>query len=164
MMGVLILVATLVTGSISGTVQDSTGAVIAGATVVVRDGKSEQRTVTGPDGRFTIDVPASGQVTLIVRAQGFAEKQQPAAAGAENVTVDLAPASLLEDVTVTASRTEQRLGDQPASISVLREEDIRQSPAVVADDVLRQIPTFSLFRRASSLASHPTTQGVSLRG
>jgi len=164
MMGVLILVATLVTGSISGTVQDSTGAVIAGATVVVRDGSSEQRTVSGPDGRFTIDVPASGQVTLIVRAQGFAEKQQPAASGAENVTVELAPASLLEDVTVTASRTEQRLGDQPASISVLREEDIRQSPAVVADDVLRQIPTFSLFRRASSLASHPTTQGVSLRG
>src|SRR4029453_3507806 len=36
--------------------------------------------------------------------------------------------------------------------------------AVVADDVLRQIPTFSLFRRTSSLASHPTTQGVSLRG
>ena len=34
----------------------------------------------------------------------------------------------------------------------------------VADDVLRQIPTFSLFRRTSSLSSHPTTQGVSLRG
>jgi outer membrane receptor protein involved in Fe transport len=38
------------------------------------------------------------------------------------------------------------------------------SPAVVADDVLRQIPTFSLFRRTSSLSSHPTAQGVSLRG
>ena len=43
-------------------------------------------------------------------------------------------------------------------------EDIKQSPAMVADDVLRQIPTFSLFRRTSSLASHPTAQGVSLRG
>src|SRR4026208_2131355 len=43
-------------------------------------------------------------------------------------------------------------------------EDIRRSPAVVADDVLRQLPTFSLFRRTSSLASHPTAQGVSLRG
>jgi outer membrane receptor protein involved in Fe transport len=30
--------------------------------------------------------------------------------------------------------------------------------------VLRQIPTFSLFRRTSSLSSHPTAQGVSLRG
>jgi outer membrane receptor protein involved in Fe transport len=34
----------------------------------------------------------------------------------------------------------------------------------VADDVLRQLPTFSLFRRTSSLSSHPTAQGVSLRG
>ena len=34
----------------------------------------------------------------------------------------------------------------------------------MADDVLRQVPTFSLFRRTSSLSSHPTAQGVSLRG
>jgi outer membrane cobalamin receptor len=49
-------------------------------------------------------------------------------------------------------------------VSVLDREDIKQSPALVADDLLRQIPTFSLFRRTSSLASHPTAQGVSLRG
>ena len=30
--------------------------------------------------------------------------------------------------------------------------------------MLRLVPTFSLFRRTSSLAAHPTTQGVSLRG
>ena len=76
----------------------------------------------------------------------------------------LSPASVSETVTVTASRMEQQLRDVPASVTVLRQEDIRRSPAVVADDVLRQIPTFSLFRRTSSLASHPTAQGVSLRG
>src|SRR5207247_8539558 len=58
----------------------------------------------------------------------------------------------------------QRLGDVPASVAILDATEIRQSPAVVADDLLRQLPTFSLFRRASSLAAHPTTQGVSLRG
>src|SRR5439155_15193338 len=81
-----------------------------------------------------------------------------------DLDVVLAPAVLLQDVTVTATRTEQRLGDVPASISVLRGDEIKQSPAVVADDLLRQIPTFSLFRRTSSLSSHPTSQGVSLRG
>ena len=40
----------------------------------------------------------------------------------------------------------------------------QQSPAVVADDVLRQVPTFSLFRRTSSIVANPTAQGVSLRG
>jgi outer membrane receptor protein involved in Fe transport len=43
-------------------------------------------------------------------------------------------------------------------------EQIERSPAVVADDVLRQIPTFSLFRRTSSIVANPTAQGVSLRG
>src|SRR6185503_11871026 len=54
--------------------------------------------------------------------------------------------------------------DVPASLNVLTGSQIKTSPAVVADDVLRQIPTFSLFTRASSLSSHPTSQGVSLRG
>jgi len=47
---------------------------------------------------------------------------------------------------------------------VVTREQIQSSPAVVADDVLRQVPTFSLFRRTSSLVAQPTTQGVSLRG
>ena len=69
-----------------------------------------------------------------------------------------------EEVIVAATRTEQRLGDVPASASVIHSDEIKASPAVVADDVLRQVPTFSLFRRTSSLAAHPTAQGVSLRG
>ena len=52
----------------------------------------------------------------------------------------------------------------PASVNVVTNEQIEQSPAVVADDVLRQVPTFSLFRRTSSIAANPTAQGVSLRG
>ena len=56
------------------------------------------------------------------------------------------------------------MADVPASINVVTNEQIEQSPAVVADDVLRQVPTFSLFRRTSSLAANPTAQGVSLRG
>ena len=61
---------------------------------------------------------------------------------------------------MTPTRTEQRLGEVPASVTVVSREQIRQSPATVADDVLRLVPTFSLFRRTSSLAAHPTTQGV----
>src|SRR5260370_18656107 len=32
------------------------------------------------------------------------------------------------------------------------------------DDLLRQVPGFSLFRRSTSRVANPTTQGVSLRG
>ena len=49
-------------------------------------------------------------------------------------------------------------------MTVLTREDIDRSPSQTLDDLLRQVPGFSLFRRSSSLVGHPTTQGVSLRG
>lgn len=70
----------------------------------------------------------------------------------------------LEPVVVSAGRVEQRLRDVPANVTVITREEIAQSPARTVDDLLRQIPGFSLFRRSSSLVTHPTTQGVSLRG
>jgi outer membrane receptor protein involved in Fe transport len=150
----------------SGTVHDLSGAAVSGATIVVRNGSKDAQAASGPDGRFTVNAPASTEVVVVVRAPGFAELRQTVPAGAprNNVDLVLSPASVQEAVTVTATRGERRNGDVPASISVVDREDIRQSPALVADDVLRQIPTFSLFRRTSSLASHPTAQGVSLRG
>ncbi len=151
--------------SISGVVHDSSGGVVSGAAVIVRTASGpELRVTTGPDGRFTVETTATGEVTVIVRAGGFAEKSERVSDSSKPLEIVLAPAGLLEEVTVTASRTEQRLGDIAASVNVLHSEDIKMSPAVVADDVLRQIPSFSLFRRTSSLSSHPTAQGVSLRG
>ena len=151
---------------VTGTVRDIAGGAVPGATIVVRSGSRDQRVVSGSDGRFTVTVPASAEVILIVRAAGFAELQHPVALGAPRADIDLvvAPATVTETVMVTATRGERRTGDVPASVSMLGRQDIKQSPALVADDVLRQIPTFSLFRRTSSLASHPTAQGVSLRG
>ncbi|CBE67216.1 MAG: TonB-dependent receptor [Candidatus Methylomirabilis oxygeniifera] len=70
----------------------------------------------------------------------------------------------LDPVVVSAGRIEQRLRDVPANVTVITREEIAQSPARTVDDLLRQIPGFSLFRRSSSLVTHPTTQGVSLRG
>ena len=151
--------------SIDGTIRDSAGGVVPGAAVVIRAGDRERRVITGPDGRFAGPADA-GEVTIVVRAPGFAELRHTVAENAPRTDLGLVviPASVTEAVTVTATRGERRSGDVPASVTMLDRQDVRQSPALVADDVLRQIPTFSLFRRTSSLASHPTAQGVSLRG
>jgi outer membrane receptor protein involved in Fe transport len=149
---------------VSGTVRDETGAVISGASVIVRGASGvEQQTVTGSDGRFAIDKALPAQATLVVRAVGFAESSQTVTSGSE-LSIVLTPAAHRESISVTPTRTEQRLGDVPASVSIVDKDTIRRSPAVVADDVLRLVPTFSLFRRTSSLQAHPTAQGVSLRG
>jgi outer membrane receptor protein involved in Fe transport len=156
-----------IAASVSGVVHDSTGAVVVGASVIVRPAAGpERRTLTGPDGRFTIDVPDSGEVTLIVRAGGFAEFTRRVTDADRTAALDIlvVPASVLETVTVTPTRDARRLGDTPASVDVVTSETIEESPALLADDVLRQVPTFSLFRRTSALVAQPTTQGVSLRG
>lgn len=70
----------------------------------------------------------------------------------------------LAPVVVTPTRMEQQAAEVPASVTVITADDIKSSSSVALDDVLRQIPSFNLFRRSSSLVGHPTTQGVSLRG
>src|SRR5438477_7883516 len=69
-----------------------------------------------------------------------------------------------DSITVTATRTETRLSDTPASIVVLDRAAIETSPATTIDDTLRQVPGFTLFRRSGSRSANPTSQGVSLRG
>ena len=98
--------------TLSGVVHDPLGAVVPGASVVARpSGGAEQRAVTGPEGTFTLTVPA-GDLVLIVRAGGFAEQVERLSLDADrrDLVVVLSPATVLEDVTVTATRGEQRLG------------------------------------------------------
>jgi outer membrane cobalamin receptor len=70
------------------------------------------------------------------------------------------PAPLQQSITVNASIS----SEAPASIDNLTRPEIEAIPGVNLDDRLRSIPGFSMFRRSSSLAANPTTQGISLRG
>jgi iron complex outermembrane recepter protein len=71
---------------------------------------------------------------------------------------------LQESVVVTASRSAETIEDSVSHVSVVPRRDLDEAASPVLDGLLRQVPGFSLFRRSSSLTSHPTTQGVSLRG
>ena len=51
---------------LSGVVRDASGAVVTGASVIVRSAASgEQRTTTGPDGRFQFAVPEAQLVEAV---------------------------------------------------------------------------------------------------
>jgi outer membrane receptor protein involved in Fe transport len=69
-----------------------------------------------------------------------------------------------ESITVTATRTETRVADTPASVVVLPQKALANTAAPTTDDALRQVAGFTLFRRAGSRVANPTTQGVTLRG
>jgi outer membrane receptor protein involved in Fe transport len=154
---------------IEGVVQDQTGAAVERAEVTLKDGAAViAQGVTDSDGRFRLEVltPAAA-VTLSVRAVGFAPFESSLDAVQANLLgleIVLAPAPLSERVTVTATRTETRLGETAASIVALSRTELATTAAVTLDDALRQVPGFSLFRRSGSRTANPTTQGVSLRG
>src|SRR6266852_4224420 len=69
-----------------------------------------------------------------------------------------------DSITVTATRTTSRLANTPSSVLILNRQAIAATAAPTVDDALRQVPGFSLFRRAGSRTANPTAQGVSLRG
>ena len=65
----------------------------------------------------------------------------------------------------SASRaSSRRPTTRPPASPCSRARTCDRSPSQTVDDLLRQVPGFSLFRRSSSVVDHPTTQGVSLRG
>ena len=70
----------------------------------------------------------------------------------------------IEEVVVEASRAELSVGDIPVNASLLTQLDVQESAYKPADEILRQIPGFSLLRSADSIASAPTVSTVSLRG
>lgn len=156
--------------AITGRAADRRGDAVRGASVEVRrvSGASiSSRTETGDDGRFVLANLAPGEYEVRVSARGFATfVKRFSVPGPGEMVIDapLEPEGIAEAMTVTPARAEVRLADAPASVSVLDSSDIDTAGAQTVDDLLRQVPGFSIFRRSSSVVANPTTQGVSLRG
>lgn len=71
---------------------------------------------------------------------------------------------ILEEIVVEASRAGITALNIPANTSILSRQDVQEFSTRSADEILRQIPGFSLLRGADSIATAPTTATVSLRG
>jgi len=70
----------------------------------------------------------------------------------------------IEPLKTSITVTEKISAEVPGTVSRLDSKSLESRPGTNLDDRLRDVPGFGLFRRNSSLAAHPTTQGVSLRG
>ena len=104
--------------------------------------------------------------TIQVSARGFSPVQQAwsAASGVAHLSFVLKVSAAGERIVVSATRSSMRLSDVPGSAVELSTTDVAATPALALDDMLRQVPGFSLFRRTTSRVANPTSQGVSLRG
>ena len=155
------------TGSfkVGGVVKDQDGAAVVAAVALELPSRIVQ--ITGSDGKFEFNDVPPGNWTLTVTAEGFApyDRRINVRSGDQSgLEITIEPAGVSEQLTITAARTETRIGDTAASVVVLGTDDLTTTSALTIDDALRQIPGFSLFRRSGSRTANPTTQGVSLRG
>jgi outer membrane receptor for ferrienterochelin and colicin len=103
--------AQIITGTIQGTVQDSNGAVVPGANVVIKhvETNSSRTVVTDEQGFFTAPQLQPGIYSVSVSKQGFATAEDPKVALTVGQTAGLSftlkVSSVDERVTVTATQT-----------------------------------------------------------
>jgi len=147
-----------------GTVLDPDSVPIPGASIELRSAAGTKNAFTDDRGAFSFVDVTSG-ATLTVRHPGFA----PVSLNIENsslanpIEIRMTQAPVVQRVEVSAS-ADGAIPPTPASQYIISPQAINESGALEIDDILRQAPGFSLFRRSGSLFANPTTQGVSLRG
>jgi hypothetical protein len=121
------------TGSVSGQVYDSLGAVVVGATVTAIDAAAaEKSAVTNGQGAFTISGLTPGKYTLRVTSPKFAlyeNKEIEIKAGArEELTIALALEEVSAEVDVSVNEGVNTDPDTNKSATVLKEEDLEALP------------------------------------
>ena len=149
---------------ISGVVTDQTGAAVATAEVVFTSGSFTATQVTDNRGEFGFSQIPTESGAVRVSAPGFRVDSTNWRTGTSRLQITLLPATAAEQVTVTANRAGVRVVENATSVTILSAPDLDATAALRVDDILRQVPGFSLFRRTTSRVANPTTQGVSLRG
>src|SRR6266849_10362765 len=148
---------------LQGKVFDSNRVPVSNVRIEFRSAAETRLETTDDNGSFTVSNVAGGG-TLLVSHPGFAPVT--ILVGPETVNdplqIYLQPAPIVERIIVSSG--EDRVSSLPNSQFSLSKQEIELSGSLALDDVLREAPGFSLFRRSGSLVANPTSQGVSLRG
>ncbi len=142
---------------LAGTVQDSTGAVIPGASVQL-DGAAGLKATSGSDGRFVFPCVSAGPHHVNVSAAGFAsEQQQVPTKAVADLRLTLVPASSVT-VNVQADSTEDEPmlgGLNGATLSGAKLTTLADDP----DDLLRELQQL-----AATAGGSPSGTVVSVDG
>jgi outer membrane receptor protein involved in Fe transport len=130
--------------SVSGVISDSTGGVLAGATVVLRGvATGDERSIdTSSDGHFRIETATPGTYLVIVRRAGFSEAARTVAVDSteSTVTVDiqLEIGTVSAQVSVTANRAERETRTIPLHVESISRAAVEQANTLSTGDALAQ--------------------------
>ena len=130
---------------------------MSGVTVVVKG--TATGTATDGNGNFTLNVPNNDAV-IVVSLLGFQSVEMQVGTQTRFDIMLQSDVFALDDVVVTATRTQHSIYAVPASISMVSKRAIENSPVVYTDEALRGIA--GLYTRRTKPADQTTS--VSLRG
>jgi outer membrane receptor protein involved in Fe transport len=165
-------------GRLTGTVTDPQGGVIPGAVILAKNDKtgSEFRGVANGVGAWTMTSVPGGSYTISVSGQGFRTiifKEIELDTGATAKVDATLQIGLSDTVIVTASNFEEEMVNAPATVTVISEQMIRESPSQNLAEMLRSVPgmnvaqtsarEFGVTSRAAT-GAEPGTQLVLMDG
>ncbi|PWT87652.1 MAG: hypothetical protein C5B54_11995 [Acidobacteria bacterium] len=159
----LFLVSSVALGfDIRGTVTNSSAIPLPDARVELTHQSKTLSTTTDKNGEFRFLKIPFPEGTISASASGY-EYQEQHWVKQTAIHFVLNPEDPDEVITVTGDRINNEK-DSVVSRQTLDSEQVDHTPATTADELLRQVAGFQLFRRSSSRTANPTSQGVSLRG
>jgi outer membrane receptor protein involved in Fe transport len=151
--------------SIHGTVTNAqTHAPVSRARVSISN--PERVTLTDDRGTYLLrDVPAGTYKVYVTALGRRPDSSSVTVSNGASATHDVAMSEgslLLSSVIVSATRSETEAAKVASTVNVLTPEQVRQSPAREAQDLLRELPAVELPRTSSLVGG--TAQIVSIRG
>src|SRR5208282_2914730 len=139
---------------LSGTVVDASGAVLAGATVMVRsaDGSVQRLTQSDSNGSFNISGLSAGNYRLVVSSPGFATKEMPVTIGTTEeqaaLRISLAVSAVSTNVEVQG-REDSLIGiADSASQGTVGAKEIEDRPILRSGEVLETVPGLIITQHA----------------
>jgi vitamin B12 transporter len=138
-------------GSVRGTVADSLGGVVSGASVrLLRDGEQVAQANTDTRGEFAFQSVPEGRYQVEVTAPGFeVRRTDPTFAGSPVVRVVLQIGPLQQDVVVTASATELPAAQVGSAVTVIDSSTLESLGKVDVLEPLRTVPGVQVVQTGS---------------
>lgn len=150
-------------GALMGSVTDERGTPIAEASVLVRRVAtgSTRTALTAADGTFTVGELRYGTYQVRIAREGFSDAVVEARLTAPSLTLEpvrLAPGTIREIVTVTASRAVRDTMATPEAVSVVTEQQLQERLPGTAADILRDLP--GTYTQSQSFQTRPIIRGL----